>query len=1026
MTTTVLPFSFFNYAQTFYIDASVVKNASEVAITKIALYFRAKPKERNNKSGIVGPGVEIVIVPCVNGIPAITAQGTIRPTEATEHGARFSSGPAEISRLEWGQIQASTDASAANYFTFKKPVFVRTNAEYAMLIKFDGNEDYFLWSNVKGSNILGTTTPSPGSGGRIIGNLFQFISPTSLTGNTSGSSVTNTQATVNSPTNTGTSLQQNQDVAWFQSNWKSVPDEDFKFQVFCARYKFGDNLVATNNQITANPTVTGSHLTTPLVNNITTSQDGSDSVLTIASPSDRAEFITFERKSSIINSLRYGEAVYQVAPFYPGDRIVNGNVVPLTISATAGLNTIVANGNFVLANGVTFNSVGGFKTIFTENSNDEEYIIIVSGDVVNVRQVDSIDSNTSLTIRGIPVTITNNVAYFFKAPVGTISSVGATYAFGKMEDMLTLYDSNANSTVRFVNNTIQSVTVNTGGVGYNNSMYLKIGGYEEVANSVRGGYFSYANIVANSSGNVVSVFVSNAGCGFNNTAWLTGSNIQVLNSSGQPVLASIANGATFNFDVGATLKAEFNNGTFGNVSIVNLEAMRMKPEITVNNPLGTTYAIRHRTLFISNTDSRTVSGKACYINPNPASSDKYVKIFKSSQISDLSTSPVIPSRSNQFVIRYEANGAPANTTVLGDRYSNAAMYLFDVSSNSEFTIPFFDPDIVHSFYSKYIINNDYSGEHTNYGNAYAKHVTTKVNFSKGRLAEDLLVYLSAYRPANTDIKVYARIHNSSDPEAFEDKDWTLLEQIDAVGVFSSKTNPTDYIEYTYNFPQYPNTASTLTGSVTINQGNDTVVGTCTTFTTALSNNDLIRIHSPLFPDNYIVCVVNNVVNNTVLKIKRSFGDLTANLSGTVSVNTTSPNVTGTTTTFQTNFSNGDYIAVWNTGNVYEVKRINVVSNNTSMNVDSNFTFTNNISFYAGLESNTFTNSVSGTGFLIDKIAFKNQAFNNRINDNVVRYHSTTMIEYDGYDTFQIKVILLSDNQYIVPKVDDVRAIGVSS
>jgi hypothetical protein len=37
-----------------------------------------------------------------------------------------------------------------------------------------------------------------------------------------------------------------------------------------------------------------------------------------------------------------------------------------------------------------------------------------------------------------------------------------------------------------------------------------------------------------------------------------------------------------------------------------------------------------------------------------------------------------------------------------------------------------------------------------------------------------------------------------------------------------------------------------------------------------------------------------------------------------------------------------------------------------------------------------------------------------------------MIEYDGYDTFQIKVILLSDNQYVVPKVDDVRAIGVSS
>jgi hypothetical protein len=305
-------------------------------------------------------------------------------------------------------------------------------------------------------------------------------------------------------------------------------------------------------------------------------------------------------------------------------------------------------------------------------------------------------------------------------------------------------------------------------------------------------------------------------------------------------------------------------------------------------------------------------------------------------------------------------------------------------------------------------------------------LTTKVNFSQGRLAEDLLVYLTAYRPSNTEIKVYARIHNSSDNEAFDDKDWTLLEQVDGIGVYSSKTNQSDYIEYTYNFPQYPNTASLLAGSVSIKQGNDAVTGTCTTFTSTLSNNDLIKIYSPLFNDNYIVCVVNNIVNNTSLNIRRSFGDLTANLTGTVSVNTTSTNVTGTSTLFTTNFSNGDFIAVWNTGSVYEVKKINVVSNSTSMNVDSVFTFANTTSFYSGLEANTFTNSVSGTGFLIEKLAYKNQAFNNKLNDNVVRYHSTSMIEYDGYDTFQIKVILLSDNQYVVPKVDDIRAIGVSS
>ena len=87
-------------------------------------------------------------------------------------------------------------------------------------------------------------------------------------------------------------------------------------------------------------------------------------------------------------------------------------------------------------------------------------------------------------------------------------------------------------------------------------------------------------------------------------------------------------------------------------------------------------------------------------------------IFKSSQISDLTIHPILPSRSNQFIIRY-ANGSSTNTDIIGTDYSNAAVLLFDLSSNSEFNAPFFDPDIVHTHYSKYIVNNDYSKEETN-------------------------------------------------------------------------------------------------------------------------------------------------------------------------------------------------------------------------------------------------------------------------------------------------------------------------
>jgi hypothetical protein len=37
-----------------------------------------------------------------------------------------------------------------------------------------------------------------------------------------------------------------------------------------------------------------------------------------------------------------------------------------------------------------------------------------------------------------------------------------------------------------------------------------------------------------------------------------------------------------------------------------------------------------------------------------------------------------------------------------------------------------------------------------------------------------------------------------------------------------------------------------------------------------------------------------------------------------------------------------------------------------------------------------------------------------------------MVEFDTFNTFQLKIVMLSNNSYLVPKVDDVRAIGVSA
>ena len=224
-------------------------------------------------------------------------------------------------------------------------------------------------------------------------------------------------------------------------------------------------------------------------------------------------------------------------------------------------------------------------------------------------------------------------------------------------------------------------------------------------------------------------------------------------------------------------------------------------------------------------------------------------------------SVVFPSRSNE-ISAIVASGTP---TVYANDYGNSVVVQITPDIINDFVSPKLGSlkDII---LTRYVINNDYSNENTKYGNAYSKHITTKVNLEANVAAEDIQVYLNAYRPDGTDLKVFAKIYNNLDLDAFDDKDWTLLEQkSSAVNAFSKNKN--DIIEYSFGFAQYPNTEFTSNGyvSTVIDQSN--VVGTSTTFTTDYAADDLIKIYPVLFPNNYIVAVVNNVTNNTLLTLK---------------------------------------------------------------------------------------------------------------------------------------------------------------
>jgi hypothetical protein len=73
---------------------------------------------------------------------------------------------------------------------------------------------------------------------------------------------------------------------------------------------------------------------------------------------------------------------------------------------------------------------------------------------------------------------------------------------------------------------------------------------------------------------------------------------------------------------------------------------------------------------------------------------------------------------------------------------------------------------------------------------------------------------------------------------------------------------------------------------------------------------------------------------------------------------------------------------------------------------------------------TNANIVGDVG--IEKLKYKNVAWNNIANDNVARYVTSSYTEFDTYNTMQIKIVLLSENTHVVPKVEQIQVIGVSA
>jgi len=111
-----------------------------------------------------------------------------------------------------------------------------------------------------------------------------------------------------------------------------------------------------------------------------------------------------------------------------------------------------------------------------------------------------------------------------------------------------------------------------------------------------------------------------------------------------------------------------------------------------------------------------------------------------------------------------------------------------------------------------LINANTSGEAnaSSGGGADAKYITRKITLADGQDAEDIRVYVTAYRPPGSGVLVYYKVLHREDSDTFDNARWIPMDILADQGftastVYSSSENQDDFKEYVYGIPDYGNT-----------------------------------------------------------------------------------------------------------------------------------------------------------------------------------------------------------------------------
>lgn len=214
-----------------------------------------------------------------------------------------------------------------------------------------------------------------------------------------------------------------------------------------------------------------------------------------------------------------------------------------------------------------------------------------------------------------------------------------------------------------------------------------------------------------------------------------------------------------------------------------------------------------------------INFSAGVITPSNTSVASYVKMATSATGRDTSYIKINLNDDTEFTApRYvysrsqESNTTSTTSTLASNR---SAEIKINLTSNNNLGSPAIDLRRISLITVENLINSNSTigtsedGVKTG-GLAKARYITRRVTLADGQDAEDLRVYITAYKPSTASIYAYYKILHREDSDIFDNSVWVPMTRVTDQGsvstsAYSSSEDPEDFIELAYEIPDYSNT-----------------------------------------------------------------------------------------------------------------------------------------------------------------------------------------------------------------------------